>query len=675
MRILLITPKNNYPDRAPSLDHMAQGVPYLAGTLKANGHEVFGLNLNYLRCPISAPMTLKKELKKRIAEYDPQLVGVSGLSADYLFVRDTIRFSQKIAPHTPIVCGGGIISSDVEYIFPLLHPDFAVIGEGEEAVLELTKCIEEGSDPGSVNGIAYWNRGKPVYTEERKQFADPDSLPFPDYTPFDVESYMSMVNQMDNYFHCRTRRNPRLFPVSAARSCPFQCTFCWHSTGRVYRKRSIDSVIDEIIHFHDIYHFNILKLYDELFSIKEDRVRYFCQRLNDLQLDIDWTCTLRVSDADNLDMLHEMKNAGCIHVGYGFESASPVVLQSIKKKVTVKQIQRAIELTEKAGIGVQGNFIFGDMAETPETIQQTIDFYDKYCRNHIVHLDYITPYPGSPIFHYCFDHGIISDKKQYYNTIHMRPILNMTKMTYKVFHDLIEPVVRNKFLGFTSVTNVSFEMVVSSGEERDSSQPNGRKTYSIAADCPHCDKRVNYLFPMEHELDTMEGWLNAITPLVSFCAKCHKRFVIPMLEIAGMKENYERYLGEIKSLLLTNKSVVITPVIDHSTMDIHNYYGLCYGQLNVVCFMDNIPWPEGTRFLSFPVVMCNSSEIRVRSDMEFIVLPSSNQRDIIEKLRENGVSDNRIHYLKIDLMVSSLKEMRRVVRKRVIKSIKGFLKV
>ncbi len=188
MRILLIAPKSNYPSTSPSRDHIAQGFPCLAATLKACGQEVFGLNMSYEWCRISAQMTLCRSLKKTIAMCRPHIIGLGGLSADYLFVRDAISMVRKIAPDILIICGGGLVSSDTEYILQVLHPDFAVIGEGEETVVELVECIESGGNLESVAGIAYWKDGEPVYTPKRRPIPELDKLPFPDYSPFETET-------------------------------------------------------------------------------------------------------------------------------------------------------------------------------------------------------------------------------------------------------------------------------------------------------------------------------------------------------------------------------------------------------------------------------------------------------------------------------------------------------
>jgi radical SAM superfamily enzyme YgiQ (UPF0313 family) len=101
-----------------------------------------------------------------------------------------------------------------------------------------------------------------------------------------------------------------MLPVSAGRSCPYRCTFCWHSAGQVYRVREIPDVIEEIQFFYEKHRFNTLVIYDELFSVREARVHEFCDAIAALKLPIHWTVALRVNDATE-DMLRHMKASGC----------------------------------------------------------------------------------------------------------------------------------------------------------------------------------------------------------------------------------------------------------------------------------------------------------------------------------------------------------------------------
>lgn len=66
----------------------------------------------------------------------------------------------------------------------------------------------------------------------------------------------------------------------------------------------------------------------------------------------------------------------------------------MKKKINNVQIERALKLTRKAGIGIQGYFIYGDPAETKETAYETLNFWKKFKDYHIT-MGYVRPYPDS----------------------------------------------------------------------------------------------------------------------------------------------------------------------------------------------------------------------------------------------------------------------------------------
>ena len=525
MRVLLVPPKNNYPHPGPQSDFgLGQGMPYLAGALKAAGHEVIGANIYHLWCHGSAPLTLERVLREKIEKYRPQLIGVGGLAGDYFFVRDAISFCRQIAPETPIVCGGGIITYDSDFSFSQFKSDFAIIGEGEISIVKLVEYLEKGGELNSIPSLAYWKNGQAIFNEV-KYPENLDELPFPDYDPFDYGSYLSLYDQLNNSL-TYSRLRPRLFPIAIGRSCPYRCTFC--SKSSEYRTRSIDSAIREIAYFYEEYQFNILYITDDLFSVKDGKAMEFCTKVKalkkELKADFDWSCCLRVNDV-NKEMLREMKEAGCISIFYGFESACNVVLKSMKKGTNVEQMSRALQLTEESGIGVRSNIIFGDIAETPESIKETIEFYNKYCKDHCVDFVYITPYPGSRLFQYCLDKSLITDRQRYYETIaHEKGTVNMTAMPDDVFYKLTKSLIPNAY-DCKTASVVSCEKKSSEGCDRNIPFELRRSFYEINAICPHCLNNVSYLYPIK------------ITPgkfikpcIQQFCVKCHKRI---LLDISG----------------------------------------------------------------------------------------------------------------------------------------------
>ena len=126
-RILLVLSKDNYPSPEIIVNIVPQGMPYIAGSLENNGYAVYGLNPNYIAFKNDVKAHLKEILHDKINDVKPDYIGLGGLSADYLFIRDAIEAIRDIDPSIPIILGGGIISSDTQFIFDDLMPDFGVL--------------------------------------------------------------------------------------------------------------------------------------------------------------------------------------------------------------------------------------------------------------------------------------------------------------------------------------------------------------------------------------------------------------------------------------------------------------------------------------------------------------------------------------------------------------------
>ncbi len=60
------------------------------------------------------------------------------------------------------------------------------------------------------------------------------------------------------------------------------------------------------------------------------------------------------------------------------------------------------KVCKEVGIGFGGNLLFGDPAETEDTIHETLDFWAKYCQQSLVFLAMVIPYPGCKIFEDAF---------------------------------------------------------------------------------------------------------------------------------------------------------------------------------------------------------------------------------------------------------------------------------
>lgn len=302
MKVVLIAPRVTDGYRIFPI-----GLSYIAAALRAAGHDVHGL-LYTDHATAEASM------------WGMDIVATGGLVTQYHDIKAILDIAHR--RHLPTILGGGIITTEPDLMMSLLKPTWGVVGEGE------VKSVEILAGKHGARGLAI--NTLPVNL---------DSLPWPAYDVFEFEKWLDRLKPSDNPL-IDIEDHPREYPLLTSRSCPYLCSFCAHTTGRLYRQRSIDGIFAELNWAVPRYRINIVTIYDELFSSDPDRVAEFCRRIAPLK--VRWTCQTRVEDVTR-EMLEMMRDAGCFLVGFGFESHSQRVLDSMRKHITTQQIDRAWE--------------------------------------------------------------------------------------------------------------------------------------------------------------------------------------------------------------------------------------------------------------------------------------------------------------------------------------------
>jgi tRNA A37 methylthiotransferase MiaB len=412
---------------------------------------------------------------------------------------------RKYAGKGKIILGGGLISSEPRLMFEALQPDFVVLGEGEETAREFMEVLRQGGDLSQVDGIGFTDRNhRLVFTTPRKPIMNLDALPWPDFEGFDFDTYLDHQKPTDLYFY-DIYDQPRVYPIVTSRSCPYVCTFCFHPLGNKYRQRSMDSVMEEIETNVRRYKINIISIYDELFSHRTERVAEFCSRMKRLRTELPWECSwgcqMRV-DGVSSEMLSLMRDSGCYNVSYGFESYSDKVLRSMRKHITPAAIEKAVTTTMTSNISLQGNFIFGDRAETVATATETLSFWKQHPAAGII-LTFISPYPGTELYAHCLQKGIIKDKLDFIEN-HIFDTLNMSdEMTNDEFEALQ-----------VQVSELSVRKCQMAIPRTVSRQSDG--AYSLTVVCPHCHESITYRnYALPNRL---------LFNIMTYCRKCRKRF-------------------------------------------------------------------------------------------------------------------------------------------------------
>jgi anaerobic magnesium-protoporphyrin IX monomethyl ester cyclase len=425
------------------------GIAYVSSSMKKAGFNVMTLNLNH------SEGTLYDILKSRIENDNVNVIMIGALSAQYSMIRPIVESAKQINRNIITIVGGGIITSDpIVALDALEYVDIGVIGEGEVTSVELCRALESKRDLATVDGLIFKANhrifanngdhsggskleinGDYVITNRRIEIGDINVIPWPDYAGFELEKNLAANLGIVGFNESNT------MAMISSRSCPYNCTFCFHTVGRKYRQRSLDGFFDELDYLVSNYKIRSMALSDELFARDISRLKEFCSRIK--KYNIKWLGNFRVDDITP-EMLPLLKEGNCVTMGFGLESADNRILESMRKGITIEQIERALKLVYDAGISISAGFIFGDIEETLETANNTLTWWKEH-PEYGTSLRLITAFPGSHIYKYACEKGIIKDKVQFLRD--GCPQLNISKMTDEEFQvftkDLMQAVVSN----------------------------------------------------------------------------------------------------------------------------------------------------------------------------------------------------------------------------------------
>lgn len=621
MNILIVAPRFN--TTIEQYYEFPLGLAYISAVLKKAGFKVFTINLNH---EIDDDKTV---LYKCITEKSIDIFCTGGISFHYNHVKKLVNLAKQFRPKILTIVGGGVLTSEPKLVYTDMKIDFGVVGEGELVIVNLIHAIINKQDFSKVNGIVYQKDENTLVTESQSSIKPLDSLPYPDYDGFDIEYYLDRQLPSDTSYSYPLD-NPRRFPVVSTRSCPFSCTFCFHPVGKVYREHSLDYFFEYLDFIISKYKINILNIVDELFSCNKKRMIEFAQRIK--KYNILWSVQLRVSDVTE-EVLTILKDAGVYLISYGIESADESILKSMKKKTKLKDIENALYLTRKHNIGIQGNLIFGDTAETLETFNNSIEWWKRNSQYHI-YLGMIEPYPGTPIYQEAIVSNKIKDKLKFIQQ--GSQLINLTKMSDEDFEMMKSTVAK-----YNIKYNKKFAKVLESSVigKKDS-----KNLYGFSVRCPHCNGIVSY---RNMRKDNNGSFLLG-------CRNCHQRFFLNPSEVypQDTKSN-QPGLDKISRLIQTQEPVAIIPCMPENNFIAKlEILGVDYQKLNMQYFLDASKDKIHSKYLTGQILDYKAEGFfkEIEEGVHFIIPPTFKEEvsNIIEDyLLLNGVkSDNiaRLYY-------------------------------
>jgi anaerobic magnesium-protoporphyrin IX monomethyl ester cyclase len=320
----------------------------------------------------------------------PAFMGLSCTTSNFLDGVRLTELAKSILPNIQVVFGAAHVSALKERVlqdFPVI--DFVVVGEGEQTLSELVES--GGKEAASVQGVVYRETGGEVcFTGYRAKGIDLDTLPFPAYEK--LEGYPAAYKlPIFNY-----PKTPNSTCVSS-RGCPYACSYCDRSVfRRSFRYNSAEYIYEHLRYLKERFGVRHINFYDDQFTFKRKRVEDFTRMLIDRPLEMTFNCAARAEHID-LDLLRQMKAAGCWMVSLGIETGDENLLAQHRQNANLRLLADKIRLIKQAGIRTKGLLMMGLPGETENSIKKSMDYVFSLPIDDF-NLAKFTPFPGSPIY-------------------------------------------------------------------------------------------------------------------------------------------------------------------------------------------------------------------------------------------------------------------------------------
>lgn len=415
--------------------HVPYGLALLAAIAMEAGHQVQVYDMNAWR--------LGDDVLAEVLAADAwDVVALGGMTTTYASVKKIVGMAKTVAPEAVLVLGGGILTSLPQDMMRLLpEVEVGCVGEGFVTFPDILAMVDTGRrDWLKVKGtISRRADGRVALAPQRELLHDLDTLPYPAWDLFPLEEVYFKNSEM--MFSVEGMMAKRRLDINASYGCSMVCRYCYHlgiagdmryedkgdgevevafdqpgNYSRVIRYHSPEYIVKMARHMVDKYDIDYVLFLDEnLMTMDQYSGRTWlaeiCRLWHEYGLapaysrdaqgevtgwtGIHWSGTSHATLCTRA-ILKTMREAGCAHLVYGYESFAPHVLKTVGKGSTPKTNIRSFHWTLEAGIRPVPNQIIGFPAEDFESIRANMRAWDDLgmiCKPH-----FATPYPGSEWF-------------------------------------------------------------------------------------------------------------------------------------------------------------------------------------------------------------------------------------------------------------------------------------
>ncbi len=313
--------------------------------------------------------TMPAAIERWTTEFDWSAYRLVGFTSTFEQNVASLALARRIKERYPgvmTVFGGANYDGEMgpEYVRAFPWIDYAVVGEGDEALPALVASVARNESPVDVPGVAGRLADGAVKNGSAPLVRDLDSLPDPDY-----DEFFGALARLG-----RERVLGEVLPLllfETARGCwwgeKHHCTFCGlNALGMAYRSKSPARVHAELRRLSARYQIANFEAVDNILDMRylEELCRPLIEERYDYKLFYEVKANLKRAQ------LHTLSRAGISIIQPGIESLSTHVLRLMRKGTTMLQNVRLLKWAHYYGVKVAWNLLTGFPGESREDYEE-----------------------------------------------------------------------------------------------------------------------------------------------------------------------------------------------------------------------------------------------------------------------------------------------------------------
>lgn len=271
-----------------------------------------------------------------IVKSNPKVIGFSIYNTNTFATKYMVSQIKKLLPDACLLAGGPEVITNFDFTSLTSHFNYLFVGEAEET---LPYVLENLPD-------IYPTNQKIGSTDSKLKL---DEYPFPDYSDYNLSNYMHQDG----------------VSIETSRGCIAQCSFCAETYFWKFRSNGPERVVEEME--YQIKNYGVKRFWF-VDSLVNGNVKNF-EKLIDLiiekNLKIKWNSYARCDGRMTKEFIKKIADSGCTAISYGVESGSQKVLNDMRKKIEIWEIENNLNDGAEVNLFNHVNYMIGFPTEEP----------------------------------------------------------------------------------------------------------------------------------------------------------------------------------------------------------------------------------------------------------------------------------------------------------------------